>query len=92
MVIFPSSGYIPHLAGRLPDSTWRAPGVAGQPATYPSRESASEVPPVVGLNDHPETWPRCGCCHGWVQEISRGQLRGLPALPVAAPGCRAGSW
>jgi len=92
MVIVPSSGYIPPLAGRLPDSTWRAPGGAGQTAAQPSRESAPEVPSVPGLNDPPETWPRCGCRHGLVQQISHGQLKGLPALSVAAPGCPAGSW
>lgn len=101
MVIGPFSGYGPHVAGgysphvagrRLAGGTWRAPGVAGRTATYPSRESAPEVPAVAGLNDHPETWQRCGCRHGLVQQISRGQLRGLLALPVAAPGCRAGSW
>jgi len=88
MVIVPA----PHLTGRLPDSTWRAPAVAGQTATYPPRESAPEVPPVAGLNDHPETWPRYGCRHGLAQQISRGQLTGLPALSVATHGWWTGSW
>jgi len=92
MVIVPSSGYIPHLAGRLPDSTWCAPGVAGQTATHAWCVWVSEVSPVPGLNDHPETWPRCGCRQGLVQQILRGQLRGVPALAVAAPGRRADSW
>jgi hypothetical protein len=92
MVIFPSSGYIPRLVGRLPDSTWRANGVAGQTATYPLRESAPEIPTDAGFNDHPETWPRCGWRHGLVRQISRGQLRGLPTLAVAAHKCWAGSW
>ena len=92
MVIGPSSGYIPHVAGRLPGSTWRAPGVAGRTAAHASREPAPEIPPVPGLHDPPGTWPRCGCHHGLVQQISRGRLTGLPALPVGAHGCRARSW
>jgi hypothetical protein len=91
MLIGRSSGYIPHVAGRLPGSTWRAPGAAGRTAAPRSRESAREIPAVPGLHDPPQTWPRCGCRHGLVQQISRGQLTGLSALSVAAHGCRAGS-
>lgn len=91
MVIGPSCGHIPHMAGQ-PPRTWRTAGVGGRTAAHPSRESAPEVSPVPGLNDLPETWLPCRCRRGLVQQISRGQLTGLPALSVAAHGRRAGSW